>query len=337
MDENKVTSIASVLGQLASGQISAISDGSGSGTLMIMAANKAGLSVSDILNNGLSDSETNLLLQSMVDYLAELVDQAGDSKVIQQQLASVYGLSASDLKAVTNLASSTSTVAQSSLDYSAALQQLNYMASTMSDRISLGQKLSNITDNLKQTLARSVSSNPALYATYTIGSMLQDYAGGLEFSLPLVMGTGSTQTFSTADIMKYAAVGGGLLSNIGNIIGSVSNGASGSNILSSLGITSGISSVQRGSSSNLHTLSGNTVSDSGNYIGNSNSSDITNKTLTDTKDETNNTVSAAAEESTETTTTTIDNHIVKIYELMQQVTDGTSLRVAIEADNRFTF
>lgn len=338
MDSGTVTKLAQTLGQLASGQISAISSGDGSGTLMVMAANKAGLSVSDILNNGLTDSETNILLQSMVDYLAEISEQAGDSKVIQQQLASVYGLSASDLKAVMNLASSTATVAQSSLDYSAALQQLNYMASTMSDRMSIGEKLSNLTDNFQQTLARSVSSNPALYATYKMADLLDKYADGLEFSIPLVMGTGSTQTYKTSSIMKYGAVGAGLLSNIGNIIGSVGNTlGGGSAILRSLGIGDSVSTVTRGTSASTRDISGSTVSSSGNYIGNSNASDISSKTLTDTTDEVSTQVSAAADESTETTTTTIDNHIVKIYELLQQVTDGTNLRVAIEADNRFTF
>ena len=338
MDSGTVTKLAQTLGQLASGQISAISSGDGSGTLMVMAANKAGLSVSDILNNGLTDSETNILLQSMVDYLAEISEQAGDSKVIQQQLASVYGLSASDLKAVMNLASSTATVAQSSLDYSAALQQLNYMASTMSDRMSIGEKLSNLTDNFQQTLARSVSSNPALYATYKMADLLDKYADGLEFSIPLVMGTGSTQTYKTSSIMKYGAVGAGLLSNIGNIIGSVGNTlGGGSAILRSLGIGDSVSTVTRGTSASTRDISGSTVSSSGNYIGNSNASDISSKTLTDTTDEVSTQVSAAADESTVTTTTTIDNHIVKIYELLQQVTDGTNLRVAIEADNRFTF
>lgn len=338
MNSSSVTSIASILGKLASGDLSAISSGDGTGTLMIMAANKAGLSVADILNTGLTDNETNELMQSMVDYLAEIAAQAGDSKVIQQQLANVYGLSASDLKAVTNLASSTSAVAQSSLDYSAALQQLNYMASTMADRTSLGEMLLNLTNNVEQTLARSVSSNPILYAMYTAGTLIsKETASGGDFSIPLIMGTGSIQTFNVADILRYSAVGGGLLANIMGIVSSLSNTVNASNILDYLGINSGVASVTRGTSSSLVTTSGASVSESGSYIGNSNASDITSKTMTDTTDSTNGTVSAAAEESTETSTTTIDSHIVQIYDLLYQVVDGTNLRVSIEADNRFVF
>ena len=97
-----VSGIADALGKIIAGDISGITSG-GSGNLVIMAANQAGLSIADILAEGLDSSGTNLLLRAMVDYLGKIYDSATDSRVVQQQIASVYGLTASDLKALKNL------------------------------------------------------------------------------------------------------------------------------------------------------------------------------------------------------------------------------------------
>jgi hypothetical protein len=69
-----------------------------------MAANQAGLSIADILAEGLDASNTNKLLRAMVDYLSGIYNSSTDSRVVQQQIANVFGLTASDLKALTNLA-----------------------------------------------------------------------------------------------------------------------------------------------------------------------------------------------------------------------------------------
>ena len=130
MSQEAVQGLGGVLGKLASGQIDAITNG-GQGNLVIMAANQAGLSVADILNNGLDSQTTNDLMNAMVDYLAKIYDQAGESKVIQQQMASVYGMTASDLKAAVNLAKSTDVVSRNGLTYGAAINQLNNMANSM--------------------------------------------------------------------------------------------------------------------------------------------------------------------------------------------------------------
>ena len=120
MSQEAVQGLGGVLGKLASGQIDAITNG-GQGNLVIMAANQAGLSVADILNNGLDSQTTNDLMNAMVEYLAKIYDQAGESKVIQQQMASVYGMTASDLKAAVNLAKSTGVVSRNGLTYGAAI------------------------------------------------------------------------------------------------------------------------------------------------------------------------------------------------------------------------
>lgn len=143
MSDEAVNSIASTFGKIAAGDVSGITSG-GTGNLLVMAANEAGLSISDILAGGVSSEETNDLMQAMVNYLAEIADSSSDSRVVQQQLANVYGLKASDLKAITNLASSTKDVYGKAMSYDNMLNELNSMTNSMGMRTSMGEFMNNI-------------------------------------------------------------------------------------------------------------------------------------------------------------------------------------------------
>lgn len=142
MSDKSVQGLSGVLGQIAAGQLEGITSG-GQGNLVIMAANQAGLSVADLLSNGLTADTTNKLMNSMVDYLAKIYQEAGDSKVIQQQMASVYGMTASDLRAAVNLARSAGVVSRDGLTYSGAMSRLNQMANSMYSRTSVGEMMTN--------------------------------------------------------------------------------------------------------------------------------------------------------------------------------------------------
>lgn len=147
VSDSAVSKLATAIGQLASGDISGITSG-GANNLLIMAANEAGISLEGILKNGLDASQTNILLQTMVNYLANIYNETKGSKVLQQQFANIYNLSASDLKAVTNLANDNNqtikTIANNNLTFSTAYTQLQNMASTMYQRMSLGSMMGNV-------------------------------------------------------------------------------------------------------------------------------------------------------------------------------------------------
>lgn len=127
---NNTSGLSGALGKLAAGDISAVTDG-GYGNLLVMAANKANLSIAEILAEGLDDTETNQLMQAMVSYLGQIYDETKNSKVVAQQFANVYGLTASDLKAAANLAKSTGAISKSNLGYGNFMNQLNSMANSM--------------------------------------------------------------------------------------------------------------------------------------------------------------------------------------------------------------
>ena len=339
---NNSEGLSGALGKLAAGDISGITDG-GYGNLLVMAANKANLSIAEILADGLDDSSINALMQAMVEYLGGIYDETKDNKVVAQQFANVYGLTASDLKAAANLASSTTNISKNNVSYGGMLTQLNTMADTMWKRTSMGEMMTNLFDNFNYTMASQMGSNPILYSIYTLGGMLEDTTGGIDIPAITVMGSGFDLNTSVAQLMQVGAMSGGILGGIGQLISGLAKGSgggfSGSGMLKAFGInTSGTSTVVRGNGGGLTpaTSSGSDTSLSG-FIGNEDGSAVYEKTLTDANDDGNKELAQAIEESTETTMSTVDEHIVQIYTLLQDVVTGSSkLHVALEGDSSWS-
>lgn len=316
MSQGSVGAISTALGKIASGQIGGLTS-DGTGNLMIMAANNAGVSITDALTQGLDESKTNKLLRGAVEYLSDLYDEFSDNKVVQQQIAAVYGVTASDLKAAKNLSRSTSNVSSNALNYGGMLAQLNNMANSMYSRTSIGEMLNNSLANFKYTAAAGIANNPVLYSVYKMANVLKALTGGINFSLPMYMGTGLPTTFNVADLMLTGTLGLGLLGGLGSSLFSASGGGlSGSGMLKQLGIGSGITTVSRGTGSGLLTTRMST-SDSGSMVGNSSGDDIANKTMNDTAAE--NTVSA--DESGSATIDTVNSNLVMLYDLTQKIHD----------------
>jgi hypothetical protein len=335
MSQDAVQSIAQTFGQIASGDVSGLT-GNGTGNLLIMAANEAGKSIADILQDGLDAKETNELMQAMVNYLAEIAETSSDSRVVQQQLANVYGLKASDLKAATNLASSIKDVSKQDLTYSGMLGQLNKMANSMILRTSTGEMLSNVWGNVQYTMATQMSNNPILYLLPRVATLLEDYAGGIDIPFLNVMGFGVDLNTSVAQLMNVAAMSGSILGALGPMVSGLASAASGSVMLNLAGInTSGKAPViARGSAQPLQHLSGSSISESG-YIGNSSGDDVKNATLQDAEDsKKKQMVEAKDEESSDDVVIRSQQAIIDIYNLLEEVAHGSqSLRVRVINNN----
>lgn len=325
MSDAAISSLSQTIGDLAAGKVGSITNG-GTGNLAVMAANKAGLSVADILAGGLDANKTNQLMTAMIDYMAGMYSESRDSKVVQQQLANVFGLSASDLKAAMNLSSSTSKVAGNNLTNKGMLAQLQSMYNTMYQRTSMGEMVTNVKDNFIYTMASGIASNPALYFLNTAAGLLDSVAGGIALPDIKVMGSGVNLQTTVADLMRVGALGGSMLSGIGAMIGGLAKG--GGNGLKTMGIDmSGNGNwVTRGTGENLRTeTSGFSTTESGSFAGNSDSGDIQASTLNGAKDDANSQyVEAQESEDADVKNKVIDEHVVQIYQLLDSVINGTS-------------
>lgn len=337
MSQNAVQGIANAIGQVAAGQIEGLTSG-GAGNLLIMAANDAGLSIADILTDGINASDTNKLLQATVNYLAELAESAKDNKVVQQQLADVFGVKASDLRAATNLVlpGSTNAVFNKNLTYNNMLNQLSSMAGSMINRTSVAEIMTNIWENGKYTLAGSMASNPVSYFIYKMAKVLDDAAGGIDLPFLNVMGFGVDLNTTVSDLMRIAAVGSGILGSIGPMVQGLGSSFSGRAMLNKLGIGAGssLAVTPRGGGGSGGGGSGATagasVSESG-YVGNASGSDIKDSTIQESKDSKKQQMIEAKEEEEPNQVNVLNDTVIKIYELLDDVVHGSStFRVKVE-------
>lgn len=329
MSDSAVNSISTALGQIAAGQIEGLTNG-GAGNLLIMAANDAGLSIADILTDGLNSSDTNKLLQAAVNYLAELSDSAADNKVVQQQLANVFGVKASDLRAATNLVlpGSTGAIYGKNMSYNNMLSQLASMAGSMGSRTSVAEMMTNFWENGQYTLAGSMASNPVSYFIYKMAKVVDDAAGGIDLPFLNVMGFGVDLNTTVSDLMRVAAVGGGILGSIGPMISGLGSSFSGRAMLNKLGIGtgSGLAAVTRGDGGGSSGSSGGgTKSTSGSgYVGNSSGSDVKDSTIQESEDSKKQQMIEAKEEAEANQVDVLNQTVIKMYELLEEVATGKS-------------
>jgi hypothetical protein len=336
MSQDAVTGISNALGQIAAGQVEGLTGG-GAGNLLIMAANDAGLSIADILTDGISSSDTNKLLQAAVNYLAELADSAKDNKIVQQQLANVFGVKASDLRAATNLVlpGTTKSVYGSSMSYGNMLSQLSKMAGSMGSRTSVAEMMTNFWENGKYSLAGSMASNPVSYFIYKMAKVVDDAAGGIDLPFLNVMGFGVDLNTTVSDLMRVAAVGAGLLGSIGPMISGLGSSFSGRAMLDKLGIGSGsgLAITPRGDGGSSQGSTGGgakTTSESG-YAGNASGSDIKDSTIQESEDSKKQQMIEAKEEEESNKVDVLNTTVLKIYELLDDVANGGgSFKVKIE-------
>lgn len=288
MSSNAIGNISSALGALGSGNLNGLSGGMQN--LMVMAASKAGLSYSDLLTKGLSAASTNSLMAGLVSYLTDISNSSNN--VVKSQYANIFGLSLSDLKAISNVGSSFKSIYNSNMDYNSSLSTLNAMANSIGSRTSIGELMANMWDNTQYSMASGIATNPVLYAIYKAAGLLDSVAGGIALPDIKYLGSGVNLQTTVADLMRVGSLSGGILSSIGAMI-SGGGGFTGSRLFNAFGVN-GTTTVSRGT--------GRTFTDAGvqtslsNYVANSNGEDITGSYTTAGEDDGKQKIEAMAEE-----------------------------------------
>ena len=310
--DTAISKISQALGYLGSGNISALSSDAAMQNLMVMAMNKANLSYGDIMTSGLTASDTNSLLKSMVEYLEEIANS--DNKVVKSQYAEVFGMTVSDLKAAKNLTSSISDITKASMGYTDSISELYYQMGQLDSRISVAGKLQNLYDNVNYSIGTTIASNPATFALWQITSAIEDLTGGINLPTVSVMGNSVDLNTTVTNLMRAGIVGAGTLGNIGTIITGVNNSFNPSNMLSRLGIGGNkAKSVKRGGGLNRRKNLLNQLSTS-DYVGNISGDDYYNQTITSANDQKQKTIEQQKREATDITLNNIHEYLLSVFD-----------------------
>lgn len=272
MSDNTVSGLATALGYLGSGNVSALSN-SEYQSLLVMAASRAGLNYSDMLVNGLNSATTNTLLNSMTEYLKEIA--SGTNQVVKSELASTFGVSVSDLTAALNLNSlELSAISTKSMNTVGALGELAYQLQALPSRINSSEQIDTLWQNSLWSLGSGVAESPILSAIWKVTSLIQDTTGGINIPMTLAMGTGFDLNTTVDNLIKLGVVGTGSLGMIGDIVSGLSSTADPSSMLAKLAKSSALANISSIGGRGLSVATSGLSTSSTVYAGNSSGSDI---------------------------------------------------------------
>lgn len=267
--DSAAQSIADAIGQLGSGNIDALSS-SDIQNLIVMAASKVGLSYGEMLNTGIDAKQANDLMLGVVEYLQE-VAQTG-TNVVKSQLANVFGVTVSDLVAVSNLRDSAlKTVHNDLLSYSNMYGELTSQFKELPGRLGISNILENLFSNLTYQTGMGIASNPVTYALWKITDMIQGVTGGINVPFISAFGNGFDLNTTVENLMKLGIVGISTLGNIGKIASGLASIGDGSVLLKKLKVSEGEAKVKSFGGSSMSSggqrQSGSTTSETA-YVGN---------------------------------------------------------------------
>jgi len=115
LSDNAVTSIATAINNLLTGDITSMSEQGKK--LLAMSTSNAGISYADLLVNGVEDGKTmNTLLASMVKILQQIYESSEDNNAVLSAWGDVFGFELSDWKAISNLTEKYLTTLSTSAD-----------------------------------------------------------------------------------------------------------------------------------------------------------------------------------------------------------------------------
>lgn len=280
MSEGAIQQITQGINYIATGDVTSLSSNTNLQTLFAMSASNAGLEYSELLLKGLDSSNTNKLLESMVNYLKEIAEGA-DNQVVRAAYGDIFNLSMSDWKAISNLTSGDiSNISGNSLTYEGMQQQVNKNLSRMINSTTMGQMLNNVTENLTFSMAQDLVNNPATYAMYKMLNYMQER--DIDINIPFVnaFGTGVDINASVGDLLKMGLGISEAMSMVSNIFAGLGSGLG-------LDVNSWGASdtTKRGTSNAFTTVNNSGTTSSSTYIANTSTQDLKNSTLSSAADD----------------------------------------------------
>lgn len=308
-----VSQVATGLNMLGTGNVEGLA-GSPMQTLFAMAANRSSTDYASLLTGGLNAQNTNELLKSMVEYLAEISGNTKSNRVVAGAYSNLFNMTLSDMRAVQNLSTDINSIFDENISYNQMAGVTNQRITTLGSNYSLGKRISTLFNNILFSSAQTLVENPATYVLYKAMDIVGK-VGDAVIPTVSVLGNSINLGGTITDLVKSAMFG---VSMIGNIISGLGHLGDDNELYS--WTTQG---EMRGSGYDLTSRS--SISQS--YTGNASSSDIEYQTLsTASKDAKSKSKTINGQEETEEEIT-LD---VLYYGLF----DNTNKEGAVSAINR---
>ena len=249
LSSNVINQIAEGINNLGSGNLQALSGNEQTQRLFLLAMDRVGMDYADVLQQGLSLDDTNTLLSSIVKYLDEIVGNTSDNNVLRSSYANLFNMSISDMRAIHQLASQSSSIGNYAISSGGAMAQtVNALTNTLQQSTSVAEEFDNLISNFQYTLGESIAESSGKYSVYRISSetrkVLKPFTG-------IKGGVGKISRIADklAAVAQYPVLALGLINGIGEFGTSIFNNVAGEGLTAFLSssLTNNISSMDNAS------------------------------------------------------------------------------------------
>lgn len=179
LSDNVVSSIASGVNALGSGNVNALASDESTQRLFLLAMDKINMNYADILQQGLSANDTNKLLESIINLLYEISGKTDNNLVLKSSYSNLFNLSVSDLKAIQNVHENMSAIANSRsiVNESEAIAATNYAISTqVAKNTKAFEQFENFFANFNYSFGSNIAENNVGYTAYRIADITYNLA-----------------------------------------------------------------------------------------------------------------------------------------------------------------
>lgn len=310
-----ITSLATAVNNLATGNVTALTSNESMNALFASAANIAGLNYGELLTGGVDARDINLLLQGVYQQVVSIASSTDN--VAKQQLGEVFGVGIQDMIALQNITNEQlESLVTTQLNYSQMMQKTVTEIGNIGDRTGLKTQFDNMLDNALARIGENVATNQAAYITYSLADILGDITINVPF-LGEVNLTGAVKS-GIIGISTIASVIE-MLSEIGSedFIDTISKlqttdvETSGTGMISGVGNYTGAQGITKDT---------NTVI----YAGNVGTSDLLTSSLAGTKDTVETVTTATGADETTETIDKIHEAILAQTQLMEDLLGGSA-------------
>lgn len=223
VNESTLTSIAQGINALATGDVDYLTSNSAMQNLLVMSASRVGLNYGDILSRGLSSSDVNILLKSVIEYIQTILQS--NNNVVKKQYASLFGVTISDLAAFSNLTNDTiNNLYNTVLSYDGTIKEVESQLKQIGSRTHISEMINNVLENTLMSMGVGVANNSIMYATYKAADMIEKITGGIQLPFVSVLGSGMDLNMTLEGLVKGGIIG---ISAVSSLVSAVSNMFSG--------------------------------------------------------------------------------------------------------------
>lgn len=207
-----VSQVATGLNMLGTGNVEGLA-GSPMQTLFAMAANRSSTDYASLLTGGLTKDNTNELLKSMVEYLAEISGNTRSNRVVAGAYSNLFNMTLSDMRAIQNLNNDIDSIFTEDISYSQMAGVTNQRITTLGSNYSLGKRVSTLFNNILFSSAQSLVENPATYVLYKAMDIVGK-VGDAIIPTVSVLGNSINLGGTITDLVKSGIFGVHMIGNI---------------------------------------------------------------------------------------------------------------------------